>query len=197
MAEIKSTMQMVLERAAKMAAEATPAVGDEDLIRTGMRLAADFLSDKITDIGAALGEQPGPSQMAVRTGMARTLLRNIVLPRDKQLQESGKKALQGILALSGNGGDIKSICRELVQILDQYGQHKEQTTQQLEDAIRAQMKQQQMGGDSEKRGSINPKMHPQYHEELAKLLTSLNNQYNDAMDQRKELILQRFTPAAG
>lgn len=189
---------MVLERAAKMAAEAKPAEENEDLIRTGMRLAADFLNDKSTDIAGALGEQPGPSQMEIRQGMAQTLLRNIVLPRDEQLQESGKKALQGILALSGNGGDIKSICQELVQILEQYGQHKEQTTQQLEDAIRAQMEQQQqMGGAPEMQGSTNPKMHPQYHDELSKMLTSLNNQYNDAMNQRKEMILQRFTPAAG
>lgn len=198
MAEIKSTMEMVLERAAKMAAEAGPTVDNEDLIHTGMRLAADFLNDKSTDIVGALDEQPGPSQMEIRMGMAKTLLRNIVLPRDEQLQESGKKALQGILALSGNGGDITSICQELVQILDQYGQHKEQTTQQLEDAIRAQMEQQQqMDGEPEMRGGINPKMHPQYNEELSKILTSLNNQYNDAMNQRKEMILQRFTPGAG
>ena len=189
---------MVLERAAKMAAEAGPTVDSEDLIRTGMRLAADFLSDKSTDIAGTLDEQPGPSRMEIRLGIAKTLLRNIVLPRDELLQESGKKALHGILALSGNGRDITSICQELVQILDQYGQHKEQTIQQLEDAIRAQMEQQQqMGGEPEMRGGNNPKMHPQYNEELSKILTSLNNQYNDAMNQRKEMILQRFTPGAG
>lgn len=196
MAEIKSTMEMVLERAAKMAAESPSAVDNEDLTKTGMRLAADFLNDKTTDIAAALGSLPGPDQIEVRQGMARTLLRNIVLPRDEELQASGRKALQGILALSGDGGDIQSICRELEQILEQYGQHKDQTTRQLEDAIRAQMEQQQqMAGRSESRGSVNPKMHPQYHEELSKMLTSLNNQYNEAMDQRKEMILQRFTPA--
>lgn len=189
---------MVLERAAKMAAEASPAVDNEDLIRTGMRLAADFLNDKTADLIGTLNEQPGPSQMEIRLGMTQTLLRNIVLPRDEQLQESGKKALQGILALAGNSGDITSICQELEQILDQYGQHKEQTTQQLEDAIRAQIEQQQqMGANPEMQGSSNPKMHPQYQEELAKMLTSLNNQYNDAMNQRKEMILQRFSPTAG
>ena len=37
-------------------------------------------------------------------------------------------------------------------------------------------------------------MHPKYREELARMLTSLNNQYNDAMNQRKEMILQLFSP---
>jgi hypothetical protein len=39
-------------------------------------------------------------------------------------------------------------------------------------------------------------MHPQYREELARMLTSLNNQYNDAMNQRKGMILERFSPTA-
>jgi hypothetical protein len=124
------------------------------------------------------------------------LLRNIVLPRDEQLQASGKIALRGVLSLGGKSGEITSICQELDQILEQYGQHKEQMTQQLEDAIRAQLEQQQRGQGRKDPAPVNPAMHPQYREELAKMLTSLNNQYNDAMKQRKEMILERFSPAA-
>lgn len=195
MAEIKSTMEMVLERAAKMAEGAKSEVDKEDLIKTGMRLAADFLNRKETDLAQLLSEQPSQDQMAIRKGMAQTLLRNIVLPRDEQLQESGKIALQGVLSLSGKSADISAICQELTQILDQYGQHKEQMTQQLEDAIRAQLEQQQMNQGQEGH-PVNPAMHPQYREELTKMLTSLNNQYNDAMNQRKDMILERFSPAS-
>lgn len=195
MAEIKSTMEMVLERAAKMAAAATPDVDNEDLIKTGMRLAADFLNQNEKDLGQLLSAQPPKDQVTVRKGMAQTLLRNIVLPRDEQLQASGKIALQGVVSLGGGSGDINSICQELEQILEQYGTHKEQMTQQLEDAIKAQLEQQQMNKGQEGQ-PVNPAMHPQYREELSKMLTSLNNQYNDAMKQRKEMILERFSPAA-
>jgi hypothetical protein len=68
-------------------------------------------------------------------------------------------------------------------------------TQQLEDAIKAQLEQQQMGQGRAGQTPVNPAMHPQYREELSKMLTSLNNQYNDAMKQRKELILERFSLA--
>lgn len=195
MAEIKSTMEMVLERAARMAEGAKSEVEKEDLIKTGMRLAADFLNNKETDLAQLLSEQPPQDQMAIRKGMAQTLLRNIVLPRDEQLQESGKIALQGVLSLSGKSADINAICQELTQILEQYGQHKEQMTQQLEDAIKAQLEQQQMARGQEGH-PVNPAMHPQYREELTKMLTSLNNQYNDAMNQRKDMILERFSPAS-
>ncbi len=197
MAEIKSTMDMVLERAAKMAAAAQPEVDNEDLIKTGMRLAAEYLNQPETDLAQLLAAQPAKDQVAIRKGMAQTLLRNIVLPRDPELQTSGKTALQGVLSLSGRSGDISSICQELSQLLEQYGQHKEQMTQQLDEAIKAQLEQQQMAqGGKRGQAPVNPAMHPQYREELAKMLTSLNNQYNDAMKQRKEMILERFSPGA-
>jgi hypothetical protein len=39
-------------------------------------------------------------------------------------------------------------------------------------------------------------MHPQYREELSRMLTGLNNQYTDAMDQRKAMALRLFTADA-
>ncbi len=195
MAEIKSTMEMVLERAAKMSAGTAPVSDEESLIRTGMRLAADFLNEKIIDLHKKLLEQPAETQISIRKGMAQTLLRNIVLPRNEDLQESGAFAIKGVLILAQNSGEIETICKELQQIIEQYGQHKEQTIEQLKDALRAQLEQQQMSDGQSSQSSqstINPAMHPQYKEELTKILASLNNQYNEAMTQRKEMILSRL-----
>ncbi len=194
MAEIKSTMEMVLERAAKMAAEAPVETDQENLTKTGMRLAADFLNGKIDNLQEELLKQPAESQVPMCRGMVQTLLRNIILPRDESGGEEGAGAIKGILMLAGNGGEISSICGELQQILGQYGQHKQQSIQQLDEAIRAQLEQQQMAaGKSD--GPVNPTMHPQYREELAKMLTNLNGQYNDALDQRKEMIMERLCPS--
>ena len=156
MAEIKSTMEMVLERAARMAANAEE--NNEDLDRTG-----------------------------------NTLLRNIVLPRDTMLVESGTKALKGLLELSQTG-DMTSLCTEIQQLLGQYNQHKDQLKQQLETAIKTQMEQ-KMGqrGKSSGQMAMNPAMHPQYQEELARMLSDLNSQYNQALDQRKQMIRQILT----
>ncbi len=193
MAEIKSTMEMVMERAAKMAEAAPKVTENEDLIRTGMKLAADYLQTNDTDLGAALGSHSDADKVEIAKGMAQTLLRNIVLPRDEDLESTGQAALQGILNLSQNSGEILTICQELAQILAQYGQHLEQSTQQLKDALKAQLQQQQMSMGQESQGDINPAMHPQYNEELGKMMTSLNNQYNEAMTQRKDMILQLFS----
>lgn len=196
MAEIKSTMDMVLERAARMAAAATPTTEDETLAKKGMRLAADFLNKRQVDLNQELTSLPQTEQGEVLKGMAQTLLRNVVLPRTRELQESGELALQGLVMLAGKAGEIVAICRELDQILKQYGQHKDKMTQQLEDAIKAQLEQQSAARGQGGKININPAMHPQYREEMQRMVTSLNNQYNDAMDQRKAMALQLLSSTA-
>ena len=196
MAEIKSTMDMVLERAARMAASAPPVTDDDAQIKKGMRLAADYLNSKEIDLNKELSGHPAKDQAELRKGMAQTLLRNIVLPRSPELQASGELAVRGIISLAGKSKEIDTICRELEQILKQYGQHKEQMTQQLEDAIKAQLEQQAAArGPAGQGAKVNPAMHPQYREELGRMMTGLNNQYTDALDQRKDMVLQLISVA--
>jgi hypothetical protein len=196
MAEIRSTLDMVLERAAKMAAASTHTSTDEDSSKIGMRLAADFLKNNGEEnLRAKLQEQKPEQQRAVMKGMAETLLRNVVLPRDERLRETGELALKAIAELAP--GEGATICKELVQILNQYKQHKEQLQQQLDDAIRAQLEQKmtEQGRDAGRNIAINPAMHPQYQEEMGRMLTGLNQQYNQALDQRKMLLREKLTPA--
>ncbi len=191
MAEIKSTMEMVLARAEKMAAAAPDNESDGDTIKTGMRLAADFIAGKGTDLLFELEQQPEKKQREIRQGMVQVLLRNIVLPRDEDLLSTSRRALQ-TLPLLGGGNEVVLLADELSQILSQYNQHKEQTTEQLAEAITAELKQRAMMQGIETSQPVDPTRHPKYQEELTKIITDLNGQYNEAMDQRKESITHLF-----
>ena len=194
MAEIRSTMDMVMERAARLAAEADENSVDDTLESEGMRLAAAYLKGDGINLLEQLKSKDPKGQMAIRGGMARTLLRNIVLPRDDQVSEQSLLSLRGLQELSGNSKDIAAICNELKQILEQYGQHREQVKSQFDESIRNQLKMQlqQQGLAMDDEMALNPTMHPQYQEEWARTSAELNGQYNEALDQRKELIGQRF-----
>lgn len=194
MAEIKSTLEMVMERAARMTAEAADAPQNDDAERRGMRIAASLLNGEPIDLMSYLKEQPSGEQMGVRSGMIRTFLRNIVLPREESISESSLSSLAAIQTLSGNSAEISSICNELQQILNQYGQHREQVKQQLDQAIRNQLKQKllEQGQAIDDEMSINPAMHPQYQEEVARMSAELNEQYNEAIEQRRDAIKQRL-----
>jgi len=194
MAEIKSTIEMVMERAARMAAETTDSSDDQIAEQKGMRHAASYLSGKETDLLGYIKKQPPKEQMNVRSGMARTLLRNITLPRDEQISEQALSSLKALQELSGSAADIATICNELKQILEQYSQHKKQVKDQLDDSVRAQLKEKllQQGHQLDDDMSLNPAMHPQYQEEWSRVSADLNAQYNQALDQRKDAIKQRL-----
>ena len=185
---------MVMERAARLAAEAEEGSGDEALANEGMRMAAAFLNGEGENLLEQLKSKAPEEQMIIRGGMARTMLRNILLPRDQEISEQTLLSLNGLQELSGNSTDIATICSELKQILEQYGQHREQVKQQFDESILNQLKMQlqQQGLAVDDEMALNPTMHPQYQEEWSKTSAELNNQYNDALDQRKELIGQRF-----
>jgi len=194
MAEIKSTMDMVMERAARMAARSVGQPDSQESERTGMRLAAEYIALASDDLGQALTGQEATEQMAVRRGMARGLMRNIVLPRDESLMATSLRALEGLAGMEQSAADVVAICAELKQILEQYNQHKEQVRKQLEDAVRAQLEQ-KLGPQESLAGgrmSMDPVMHPMYQKEWVRMLADLNLQYNQALDQRKEQLSQRF-----
>ncbi len=192
MAEIKSTMELVLARAEKMAAASTNSTNsEEDIIKNGMRLAAAYLNGTEQELMPQLGNQNPAEQLAITKGVVQTLLRNIVLPRDTILEEKNALALKGVLEIIAATGaqNLNPVCQELQQLLGQYTQHKEQAIQQIDEALKAQLEQ-QLAAQGLNASEINASMHPQYHEEVTKLSQDLNGQYIQALEQRKEIILQ-------
>ena len=195
MAEIRSTLDMVMERANRMAERAADVDPAQAVEERGMRLVAEFMNGKHSSLSALLQNEDPAEQMAIRRGMANGLLRNIVLPRDEMLMQSSTAAINGIQELAGQDDEIATVCAELGQILEQYSGHKDQVKQQLGDTIRTQLAQQlqQQSGDAVDINAIDPTMHPQYQKEWEKAKGDLNDQYSQAVAQRKEALSQRFS----
>ena len=186
---------MVMERAARMASRSVGEPDSQESERTGMRLAAEYISHTLDDLGQALAGQAATEQMAVRKGMAQSLMRNILLPRNETLMATSLRSMQGLLEMERSAGDMVAICAELKQILEQYTQHKEQIRKQLEDAVRAQLDQKlgEQGSLAGSRMSIDPAMHPMFQKEWVRMKADLDQQYNQALDQRKDMLLERFS----
>lgn len=193
MAEIKSTMELVMERAARMGRASDEEVQQEEIQRSGMKLAADFLDGKIDSLMTTLAEQPEAQQMSIRSGMVETLLRNIFLHRDEPGKERTEKATQGIREISGNAGEVGSICAEMQNILGQYNQHREQLHQQLEEQIRMQYEQ-MLAQQAQQGGGVNLEqaLEAKINEELGKMEAELTDQYNQALEQYKGAIRERL-----
>ena len=66
MAEIKSTMDMVMERAARIAARAVGQPDSQESERIGMRLAAEYISRALDDLGQALAGQSATERFQMK-----------------------------------------------------------------------------------------------------------------------------------
>jgi hypothetical protein len=192
MAEIKSTLEKVMERAASMGRASQEEIQSEEKVKEGMRMAADYLQGKEVDFSGIL-EATGVSAL-VKKGLVQVFLRNITLPRDDEGQRA-EKAMQGLLELAKGSGDLVSVFRDMKGILEHYQQHKKEIHQQVEDAFRQQMEQAltQQTGQKGLGMKVDPRMHPKFQEEWSKVKADLDGQYNQVLQQHKELVAQRFS----
>jgi hypothetical protein len=192
MAEIKSTLEKVLERAASMGHATQDEMQTEEKVKDGMRMAADFLQGKSVDFSNVL--EVTNDVEPVKKGIVQTLLRNIVLSRGEENQRA-EIAMQGLLELAKGSSDLVSVFKEMKGILDHYLQHQKEIRQQVEDAFRQQMEQAmaQQTGQEGLGMKMDPTMHPKFQEEWLKVKSDLDEQYNKVLNQHKELVAQRFS----
>jgi hypothetical protein len=191
MAEIKSTLEKVLERAATMGQASKEELASEEKYKQGMRLAADYLHGKAPDLSEShdtLEVEP-----LFRKGLVEVFLRNIILPRDEDQQRTDR-AMQGLLELGQNSGELATIFGEMKQILDHYLQHKQEIRNQVEEAFRQQMEQAlaQQTGQAGLGMNADPSLHPKFQEEWTRIKGEVDEQYGQALEQHKNMVAQKF-----
>lgn len=194
MAEIKSTMDLVMERAARMGKASREELRLEEAGKKGVQLAVDYLDGKLNDPLEAIQEQESGLQVPAFKGMAEILLRNVFLPRDEIQKERTEKAVKGIIALEGGSGGIAAICSELTNLVGGYMQHRVQLRGQLEEQVMQQyenlMAQQP---EMQRQGvKIDPSRQPKFLEEWSRVEAELSSQYNAALNQVKQQVSQRL-----
>ena len=186
MAGIKSTMDLVMERAARMGVATPDEMRHEENLKKGMQCTAEYLNGTKPSLLAILGEQATSQQTAIRKGMLASLLRNLFLPRDEDGTQRIERAIRGIVELNQDTPDVAALCQELQTIASQYGQHRKQLYEQLKEQMRMQIEQllmrKGMKADSMK---IDPTMEPQFKEQWTRLEMDLDRQYSQALEQFK------------
>lgn len=195
MAEIKSTLEKVMERVAAMGPVSQTEVITDEIIKDGMRLGAEYLKGQGLELTTALNSHPEKNRKLLQTGIIQVLLRNIVLRRDND-QQTADLAMQGMLDLGRNSRDLIEVLGETKEILGRYQQHRAQLREQLESAMRQQLKQAlaQQGIGNNMPVTIDPTLHPKFQEEWRRIQDELNEQYGRALEQHKAYAAQLLVP---
>ncbi len=196
MAEIKSTLEMVLARADAMCADA-PDLPDETPLHEGMRFAASFMSGDSSDISEKISSLTPDSVPLFAQGVIKTYCRFIALPRDDG--QAWQTALDGInnlaaVTMPSLPPNLVEIFSEIRSLLGRYKDHLKQLKGQLEEqfAMQAAQLAESMEQRTGTKMNISPDQHPKFHEEWSKVVDQLNSQYTNALDQYKTAIAQIF-----
>ncbi|RJX26402.1 MAG: hypothetical protein C4531_15885 [Desulfurivibrio sp.] len=197
MAEIRSTLEMVLERAARMEAKASADLVSQEKEKDGMRLAAGYLRGEQVDLPGALAKCSAEELPLLKKGMVTALLRNIVLPRKADEAPAGEKAMQALLEIGRSKGELVQVFTEMKSILERYLSHKEQLKKQLEEQFAQQMQlmEKSLAQQTGMKMKLQPSQHPKFAEEWQRILVELNDQYGRAVEQYKEFIAKQLTTA--
>jgi hypothetical protein len=195
MGDIKSAFEIAMEKISKIE-DATP----EERIKwkffpQGEQLGAKYLKEDI-NLLAELAKYKESERKHVTQGVVEVLARSIDLPRNDASKRINRKAMDGIKLLKKDKSGVENIYSKFRYVFNHYAQQGEQQRKQAYEQVKVQFAaklqqamQQQYGNNVRINPNVNLESHPQFQEEWRRVLTQLEQQYLEHMNEyRKELI---------
>ncbi len=137
MGEIKSALEIALEKAEKLGKLSKEELEAEKWKNEGKRRAAQFLNEKVSSMQEALKDIPPEFIQLALEGASESLLRNVVIPRDDLQDSTIKRALSGIAEIKGS--IASQIIPQIEYLINNYRQtisnYKAQFQQQVQNSL--------------------------------------------------------------
>ncbi|MCX5889521.1 MAG: hypothetical protein NTY36_08720 [Deltaproteobacteria bacterium] len=191
MAEIKSALELALEKAERYGKASPEEMAAAQYQEQGRHLAVKFLNGE-GDLEAGLKNLSPQAQDVARIAIKEVFLRNIGLPRNGEADERLERAVAGLLLVAGSKNNMGRLTAELQQLLQQFQQFRNNAMQQLKARFTQSLPQMQRAMEAK----TGQKMHleveqiPQFQEEWHRFHGQLLDQFEPMLEQLKERILQ-------
>ncbi len=136
MGEIRSSFEIAMEKADRLGKMNREELESRKWNEEGKRIAASFLAGKVERLQDRLQDIPGNAIRYTLDGATECLLRNVVLPRDKDQWQTIERALKGLVELKG------SMARQVVPRIEELLRGYEQTVDSYMKQFKAQVQAQ-------------------------------------------------------
>jgi hypothetical protein len=186
-AEIKSALELALEKAEHYGRASREEMAAAQYQEQGRHLAVQFLKGE-GDLAADLKNLPPEAQAAARLAVKEVFLRNIGLPRENTVDPRQDKALEGLVLVAGNPKDMARFQTELEQLLQQYIQVRNNALQQLKGRFTAGAAQMQRDMEAQygQNARLDVEKLPQFQEEWRRFMGQLQDQIEPMLAGLKE-----------
>ena len=192
MGEIRSSIEIAMEKADRLGRITKEDLETEKWLDCGHRIVATYMQGEIEGLAADLSDISKKEMPLVLKGVTEILLRNIVLPRDKDQWSGIKKALSGFVELKG------SLVNQIIPRIEQLLKNYEQTRDQYHEQLKMQMED-QLGGIrqaiSQQYGTaigsqIDVNSLPEFQKEWSRISIEITDQFEQQLIPLKEYLKQ-------
>ncbi len=192
MGEIRSSIEIAMEKADRLGRITKEDLETEKWLDCGHRIVATYMQGEIEGLAAGLSDISKKEMPLVLKGVTEILLRNIVLPRDKDQWSGIKKALSGFVELKG------SLVNQIIPRIEQLLKNYEQTRDQYHEQLKMQMED-QLGGIrqaiSQQYGTaigsqIDVNSLPEFQKEWSRISIEITDQFEQQLIPLKEYLKQ-------
>ena len=193
MSEMKSAWEKAMEKVEKLGNLSEEELKQLEYKPAGNKLAAKYLQEMDYNLDAELTKYKGTGiRKYILKGAQEIFLHSIFLPKNEHDMQTIRRAMAGLRLLKENKNPIDAVLDRITNLLNYYGQARQQTYLQFKKDFEAKLQeankamQQQIGTEAR----IEPEQHPQFVEEWRRINSQLDAQYEKALEEHKQQILK-------
>jgi hypothetical protein len=190
-AEIKSALEMALEKAEQFGRATKEELAETRYQEQGRHLAVNFLKGE-GGLEEELQGLPPQGRETARRAIKEVLLRNISLPRNGEIEARLDRVVAGLLLVAGNRKAMDRLKAELEQILQNFLQVRHSAFQQLKARYGAGVNQVQRALEAQLRQKVKLDVEqlPQFQEEWRQFRGKLVEQFEPLLEECKAKMLR-------
>jgi hypothetical protein len=187
LAEIKSALELALEKAERYGKASKEEMAAAQSQEQGRQLAVKFLKGE-GDLAAELQNLAPETREAARTAVKEVFLRNIALPRNNEEDDRQDRALEGLVLVAAHPKEMARFRNEVRQLLQQFLQYRQNALQQLKARFSQGLGQMQRAVEAKFGQGVRLEVEhlPQFQEEWRRFFGQLLEQFEPLLEDLKE-----------
>ncbi|MGQ9689221.1 MAG: hypothetical protein ACUVXF_10605 [Desulfobaccales bacterium] len=191
MAEIKSALELALEKAEQYGRASKEELLQDKYKEQGRQWAVKFLKEEDLDLERELAALPPEAQPGARLAMKEVFLRNITLPKDESLDPRLERALEGMMLAATNKKAMGRLIQEVEQFLQQFLTARNTAYQQLKNSFLQTLGNYTRALEAQLKAKVRLEVEhlPEFQQEWRKFESNLISQFEPLLEDRKQKML--------
>lgn len=191
MAEIKSALELALEKAEQYGRASKEDLQEDKVKEQGRQWAVQYLKEEDLDLEKELAALPPETQPSARLAMKEVFLRNITLPREETVDARQQRALEGIMVTATDKKAMSRLKQEVEQFWQQFLTARNTAYQQLKTSFSQTLGNYARALEAQLKTKVRLEVEnlPEFQQEWRKFEGNLLSQFEPMLEDRKQKML--------